>query len=66
MLSTKTSRPEGVAYVRFGLLADICSAKRHVRFTPESGHVPATGDVRYGPKADKRLTSDAHFPDWRR
>ena len=26
-------------YVRFGALADICSAKAHVRFTPESGHV---------------------------
>ena len=25
--------------VRFGSLADICSAKRHVRFTPNSGHV---------------------------
>ena len=26
------------ADVRFGSLADICSAKRDVRFTPESGH----------------------------
>jgi hypothetical protein len=25
--------------VRFGSLADICSAKNHVRFAPESGHV---------------------------
>jgi hypothetical protein len=25
--------------VRFGSLADICSAKGHVRFTPESGYV---------------------------
>ena len=25
--------------VRFGSKADMCSAKRHVRFTPESGHV---------------------------
>ena len=25
--------------VRFGSKADICSAKAHVRFTPESGHV---------------------------
>jgi len=25
--------------VPFGSKADICSAKRHVRFTPESGHV---------------------------
>ena len=27
------------ANVRFGSKADICNAKRHVRFTPESGHV---------------------------
>ena len=26
------------ADVRFGSTADACSAKRHVRFTPESGH----------------------------
>jgi ClpX C4-type zinc finger len=26
-------------HVRFGSKADICSAKRHVCFTPESGHV---------------------------
>src|SRR5262249_9367331 len=25
-------------HVRFGSKADICSAQRHVRFTPESGH----------------------------
>jgi len=30
---------ETAANVRFGSLADICSAKRHVRFTPKSGHV---------------------------
>src|SRR6478736_6898965 len=30
------------ANVRFGSQADICSAKRHVRFTPESGHVRCT------------------------
>jgi hypothetical protein len=30
---------EGRAYVRFGSLADISLCKRHVRFTPESGHV---------------------------
>jgi hypothetical protein len=28
--------------VRFGSLADICGAKRHVRFTPNSGHVQCT------------------------
>jgi hypothetical protein len=26
-------------HVRFGSKADICSAEKHVRFTPESGHV---------------------------
>ena len=26
-------------HVRFGSKADMCSAKRHVRFTPKSGHV---------------------------
>ena len=26
-------------FVRFGSKADMCSAKRHVRFTPEGGHV---------------------------
>ena len=29
---------KGLADVRFGSLADKCSAKRHVRSTPESGH----------------------------
>src|SRR5262245_40824958 len=28
--------------VRFGSKADICAVKRHVRFTPESGHVRCT------------------------
>jgi hypothetical protein len=32
--------------VRFGSKADMCSAKRHVRFTPDSGHCrPALFDV---------------------
>src|SRR5262249_44021611 len=30
---------ERKSHVRYGPTADICSAKRHVRFTPESGHV---------------------------
>jgi hypothetical protein len=29
--------------VRFGSKADICSANRHVRFTPNSEHVQRTG-----------------------
>src|SRR5262249_29619887 len=32
----------GISNVRFGSKADICSAKGHVRFTPESGHVQCT------------------------
>src|SRR5262245_2534777 len=36
MLSIKTSRPEGIVYVRFGSKADICVAIGHVRFTPNS------------------------------
>jgi len=28
--------------VRFGSEANICAAKRHVRFTPESGHLQRT------------------------
>ena len=31
--------------VRFGSKADMCSAKRHVRFTPESGHVRCTSQA---------------------
>ena len=29
----------GCPHVRFGSKADMCSAKRHVRFTPNSGHL---------------------------
>ena len=36
---TKQSIWKGFAYVRFGSKADICTARAHVRFTPESGHV---------------------------
>ena len=38
--------------VSFGSKADICAANRHVRFTPNSGHVRATRDVRFVPEAD--------------
>jgi hypothetical protein len=41
-----------VPNVRFGSKADMCSAIRHVRFTPESGHVRCKEDVRFVPKAD--------------
>ena len=33
---------KGLVDVRFGSKADMCSAKGHVRFTPESGHVQCT------------------------
>ncbi|MGA7535417.1 MAG: hypothetical protein WBW27_26420, partial [Pseudolabrys sp.] len=33
-----------ISDVRFGSKADICSAKRHVRSTPESGHMQRTGE----------------------
>ena len=29
-------------HVRFGSKADMCNANRHVRFTPESGHLQRT------------------------
>jgi hypothetical protein len=32
-------RYAGRPHVRFGSKADMCGAKEHVRFTPESGHV---------------------------
>src|SRR5262245_38754234 len=38
--------------VRFGSKADICSAKRHVRFTPESDTGCVLSNVREGPTAD--------------
>jgi hypothetical protein len=40
--------------VRFGSLTDICSAKRHVRFTPNSDHEsrhPANGHVCFTPES---------------
>jgi hypothetical protein len=67
MVAITTSARKGAgitkAHVRFGSKADICSAKRHVRFTPKSGHVNklmsalgqkrtfavALAHVRYGP-----------------
>jgi len=42
--------------VRFGSLADICSAKRNVRFTPESDIDCVFQHVCFGPKADMAKT----------
>ncbi len=36
--------------VRFGSLADMCSAKWHVRFTPKSGHQAAQTKRQLRPK----------------
>src|SRR5262245_19684915 len=46
----KLAHWKGPADVRFGSLADMCGAIGHVRFTPESGHGGAKGNVRYGQK----------------
>ena len=42
MVAISTGGLEG-GFVRFGSKADICGAKRRVRFTPESGHVQCIG-----------------------
>ena len=45
VMTATTSTPDihqQLFNVRFGSKADMCSAKRHVRFTPESGHVQRT------------------------
>src|SRR5262249_13939827 len=39
IVPAQTRSGKGPAHVRFGSKADICGAKEHVRFTPESGHV---------------------------
>ena len=36
IVAVLTSAVKGLPHVRFGSKADMCSAKRHVRFTPES------------------------------
>jgi hypothetical protein len=45
-----TGREEISADVRFGSLADICSAKRHVRFTPNSDTDCVFRHVRFTPR----------------
>ena len=54
----KHSTWNGFAYVRFGSKADMCAAKRNVRFTPNSDR---ESDFRtcplYPPKADMRKTN---------
>src|SRR5262249_31752747 len=56
IVSVQVRLVKGPPDVRFGSLADICSAKGHVRFTPESDIKCDTyWDVRLGPIADLRL-----------
>ena len=61
--------------VRFGSKADICSAKRHVRFTPKSGHVRCNEECPLSAKSGHcmmvqrrgdQLTSAAKLCDVRR
>jgi hypothetical protein len=42
MIPASPASLKAVANVRFGSKADICGAKAHVRFTPESRHVQRT------------------------
>jgi hypothetical protein len=51
---------QALANVRFGSKADMCCAKRHVRFTPESGHWPYKRKDRLAtvsPKSDQVFCS---------
>ena len=52
IVASETKVMEELFDVRFGSKADMCSAKRHVRFTPESGHVRCKKNVRFVPIAD--------------
>src|SRR5262245_12551068 len=48
--------------VRFGPKADICSAKRDVRFTPESGHVRCNwGCLLWAKSGHRRTSSETCF-----
>jgi hypothetical protein len=55
IVPAKASAPEGVADVRFGSKADMCAAKRHVCFTPNSdreSEIPQKAMSALPPKAD--------------
>src|SRR5215470_12695779 len=54
---TYTDRMKTPAHVRFGSKADICSAKRHVRFTSESGHVQCTSQCPLWAKSGHHVAS---------
>ncbi|MFZ0404071.1 MAG: hypothetical protein WAL03_23625, partial [Pseudolabrys sp.] len=46
IVPAQTSYGQGVANVRFGSKADMCSAKRNVRFPPESRHEVNAANVK--------------------
>src|SRR5262249_38140693 len=48
-------------YVRFGSKADICSAKRYVRFTPKSRHVRCSSRCPLWAKSGHRAASFDHL-----
>jgi hypothetical protein len=61
MVAIRAGAREGVGFrtpnVRFGSKADICSAKRHVRFTPESDikrDIPINNRLSFGGSHDGR------------
>jgi hypothetical protein len=60
MLSIKTSRPEGIVYVRFGSKADMCSAIGHVRFTPNSDAECVHSNVRLEPRRSTESSARPH------
>src|SRR5215469_2898108 len=52
------------AHVRFGSKADMCAAKRHVCFTPNSdreSEIPQKAMSALPPKADNRLSASGRF-----
>ena len=50
-------RASSGTHVRFGSKADMCAAKRHVRFTPESGHVQCNYGCPLSPNSGHRAAS---------
>ena len=50
-------------HVCFGSKADMCSAKRHVRFTPKSGHPAAQTECQLRPKRTLGLFDEDKFSD---
>ena len=53
------SQRNDASYVRFGSKADMCAAKRHVSFTPNSDIDCVFPHVRFGPIADTQDCNEA-------